>query len=173
MWGLVRSRASLSVLSTMIVSANLINWGLPVCAATLRPPPRQASAELPGRQESQADASGKESFEVASVKSSKGESPVPSNLDLGIGDSQGPPDGRFVADVPMRVYIEFAYKVVLTRDQFQELIAKLPKWVATDRFVIEARAEGNPTKDQMRLMMAIFIQRHYSQASLSAKCLPH
>ena len=30
---------------------------------------------------------------------------------------------------------------------------ELPKWAVTDRFDIQARAPGNPTKDQMRLMM--------------------
>jgi uncharacterized protein (TIGR03435 family) len=33
------------------------------------------------------------------------------------------------------------------------MIVHLPKWVATDRFEIQARAEGNPMKAQMRLMM--------------------
>jgi uncharacterized protein (TIGR03435 family) len=33
------------------------------------------------------------------------------------------------------------------------MLSQLPKWVSTEFFEIEARAEGNPTKDQMRLMM--------------------
>jgi len=32
-------------------------------------------------------------------------------------------------------------------------LGQTPKWVNTDRTAVEARAEGNPTKDQMRLMM--------------------
>jgi uncharacterized protein (TIGR03435 family) len=32
-------------------------------------------------------------------------------------------------------------------------IAQLPKWATRDSFEIDARAVGNPTKDQMRLMM--------------------
>jgi uncharacterized protein (TIGR03435 family) len=33
------------------------------------------------------------------------------------------------------------------------MLEHLPKWVGSDAFVIHARAAGNPTKDQMRLMM--------------------
>src|SRR5439155_25643923 len=41
----------------------------------------------------------------------------------------------------------FAYKLG------QAELPGLPAWVYADRFDIEARAEGNPTKDQMRRMM--------------------
>ena len=33
------------------------------------------------------------------------------------------------------------------------MLSQLPKWAITDRFDIQGRAQGNPTKDQMRLMM--------------------
>ena len=33
------------------------------------------------------------------------------------------------------------------------MLAHVPKWVSTDSFEIQAVAEGNPTKDQMRLMV--------------------
>ena len=33
------------------------------------------------------------------------------------------------------------------------MVARLPKWVDTDVIEIEAKAAGNPTKDQMRLIM--------------------
>ena len=48
-------------------------------------------------------------------------------------------------------YIRFAYK--LTPTQFSEIVDQLPKWALTNRYDIEARASGNPTKDQYRLMM--------------------
>ena len=45
------------------------------------------------------------------------------------------------------VYLRFAYKLG------QADLLSLPGWVYNDRFDIEARAPGIPTKDQMRLMM--------------------
>jgi uncharacterized protein (TIGR03435 family) len=48
---------------------------------------------------------------------------------------------------PLIVYLRFAYKLG------QSDLLGLPGWVYNDRFDIEARAQGNPTKDQMRLMM--------------------
>ncbi len=56
-----------------------------------------------------------------------------------------------LTDVPVSWYIGFAYK--LNGGQSLSLQPQLPKWATTDHFDIEARAEGNPTKDQMRLMM--------------------
>lgn len=35
----------------------------------------------------------------------------------------------------------------------KEMTAQLPKWVRDGDYVIDAKAEGNPTKDQMRVMM--------------------
>jgi len=42
----------------------------------------------------------------------------------------------------------------------------LPKWLATERFAIEARVdgEGNPTKDQMRLMMQSLLADRFKLA---------
>ena len=48
-------------------------------------------------------------------------------------------------------YIYFAYN--LTGNQFQLLMPQLPKRVINDRFDIQARADGNPSKEQMRMMM--------------------
>jgi uncharacterized protein (TIGR03435 family) len=61
--------------------------------------------------------------------------------------------GRFIAEFPLEIYIEFAYKIMPTQEQEDAMFAHLPKWVSTDRFVIEAEASGHPTKDQIRLMM--------------------
>ena len=47
----------------------------------------------------------------------------------------------------------FAYKLRLTDEQIHSLLAPLPKWLSTDSFKIHAKAEGNPTKDQMRLIV--------------------
>jgi bla regulator protein BlaR1 len=59
-------------------------------------------------------------------------------------------------------YIDFAYN--LTGNQFQLLMPQLPKWVINDRFDIQARADGNPGKDQMRLMMQSLLADRFKLA---------
>jgi bla regulator protein blaR1 len=44
------------------------------------------------------------------------------------------------------------------------MLAGLPKWVSTDRFEIQARAAGTPTKDQMRLMMQSLLADRFKLA---------
>jgi uncharacterized protein (TIGR03435 family) len=93
------------------------------------------------------------SFEVASIRPGDPSKFTPPTIGMNIDDTLIPPGGYFNADFPLPVYIEFAYKFMFTSEQRQAMLAGLPKWVDTQPFVIEARAEGNPTKDQMRLMM--------------------
>ncbi|HTW66776.1 MAG TPA: TIGR03435 family protein [Bryobacteraceae bacterium] len=59
--------------------------------------------------------------------------------------------GRFSNSAPLWAYIGFAYKIDGLPSE-ERLPAQLPKW-ANENYVIEAIAEGNPAKDQMRLMM--------------------
>jgi len=79
-------------------------------------------------------------------------------------DTPIPPGGHFVADFPLEIYIEFAYKIMPTREQEDAMFAHLPKWVSTDRFVIEAEASGHPTKDQIRLMMQSLLADRFKLA---------
>jgi uncharacterized protein (TIGR03435 family) len=114
------------------------------------------------------DTSGKMSFDVASIRQSKPGifAPMP-NFALDNGDSYTPfadPGGRFTADFPLPVYIQFAYKLSLTPEQTDSMLAHLPKWVATDYFEIHAKVEGNPTKDQMRLMMQSLLADRFKLA---------
>jgi bla regulator protein blaR1 len=92
-------------------------------------------------------AGGKMAFEVASVKPAK--LPRLPNLPLDLGDAK-PAGGRFAASFSLSTYIGFAYKLDVF--QLKEMNAQLPKW-ASDDYAIDAEAAGNPTKDQMRLMM--------------------
>ena len=73
------------------------------------------------------------------------------------------------ADFPLQVHIEFAYKMMPSREQTETMLAHLPKWVTTDRFIIQAKAEGNPTKDQMRLMMQSLLADRFKLAVHSSK----
>ena len=86
------------------------------------------------------------------------------NFPLDAGDSFRPVGGRFSADFPLLNYITFAYKLSLSPDQRQTLLAHLPAWVATDRYDIQAKAEGTPAKDQMRLMMQSLLADRFKLA---------
>ena len=102
----------------------------------------------------QIDAGGKMAFDVASVKPNKSGGRAYSNVLLipGTGAVYSPTGGLFsAANYPLITYMAFAYD--MTGDQALQLGAQLPSWVTMENFDIEARAEGNPTKDQMRLMM--------------------
>jgi uncharacterized protein (TIGR03435 family) len=99
-------------------------------------------------------AGGRQSFEVASVKDAGADTTMrAANFPLTADDSYARNGGHFSARLQLAVYIQFAYKLWLTRDQVESMLSRLPRWVADDYFDIQAQAEGNPTKDQMRLMM--------------------
>ena len=112
----------------------------------------------------QAAAGGKMTFDVASVKLSKGEF-VPPNIPLNFGEAYRATGGYFKADFPLSVYIEFAYKIWPSEDQERDMFAHLPAWVTTDRYSIEARVAGNPTKDQMRLMVQSLLADRFQLAA--------
>jgi uncharacterized protein (TIGR03435 family) len=118
----------------------------------------------------QIKAGGKLAFDVASIRQGDPGAFTPPNFPLDAGDAftrmrtNDPPRGRFVADFPLSIYITFAYKLSLTQEQMRAMLANLPKWVATDRLYIQARAEGNPTKDQMRLMMQSLLAERFKLA---------
>jgi uncharacterized protein (TIGR03435 family) len=106
------------------------------------------TAQSPGVPDWQTAAGGKMAFEVASVKPTKRPRFPPTIFPLDTGDAKTA-GGRFSAAFPLVGYVAFAYKLLPA-----EISAKLPKsFSQDDLFEIEARAPGNPTKDQMRLMM--------------------
>ncbi len=85
-------------------------------------------------------------FEVASIKPTTAFKPP--NFPLNPGDGK-PPGGRMSAIFPLIAYITFAYKL-----NPGDVATPLPNSVPADQsYDIEAKAPGNPTKDQMRLMM--------------------
>lgn len=102
-------------------------------------------------------------FEVASVRENKSGEPAYSNFPLGPGPQFDAKGGLLMAkDMPVLQFIVFAYKP----DMFQisEFRAKLPEWARTSRFDIEARAEGSPTKNDMRLMMQSLLAERFHLA---------
>ena len=111
-------------------------------------------------------AGGKMAFDTATVRQN---TTAPSNarsstFPLGPGDVYLSRGGFFGArNFALYLYIFFAYKVTDNQEQF--LDEQLPKWAFTDRFDIEARKEGNPTKDQMRLMMRSLLADRFRLAA--------
>ncbi len=83
------------------------------------------------------------SFEAASVRRSKPGTPPGAKLE----------NNRFTANLTLFGYIETAWNLMPSRKPTESMLARAPKWVSTDNFEIDAVAEGNPTQDQMRLMI--------------------
>ncbi len=109
-------------------------------------------------------------FEVASVKPAEPGATFSPNFPLDSGDSfvnlrtKESPNGRFWAVSQLHTYISFAWKLRLAPGQTETMLAHLPGWVSTDAFEIRARASGNPTKDQMRLMMQSLLAERFRLA---------
>jgi uncharacterized protein (TIGR03435 family) len=98
-------------------------------------------------------------FEVASVRPNKSSDPASSRFPLGPGDAYAPGSLFSATNQPLIVYLRFAYKLG------QSDLLGLPAWVYTDRFDIEARAPGDPTKDQMRLMIRSLLAARFKVSS--------
>jgi len=118
-------------------------------------------AQIAGRQASTANpqpvpewqtaAGGKMEFEVASVRASSRF--VKMNFDWEDGSPYPPNGGYFSANATLLNYIGFAYKLNQTPEQDRMTLQRQPKWLDSQYFAVQARAAGNPTRDQMRLMM--------------------
>jgi uncharacterized protein (TIGR03435 family) len=111
-------------------------------------------------------AGGKMEFDIASVKRNTvdpGVQPANSNILLGPNDLFTPTGGFFSAtNYPLIAYVVFAYK--LTLDQVQVVRSQMPRWMDDYRYDIQARASGNPTKDQFRLMMQTLLGERFKLA---------
>jgi bla regulator protein BlaR1 len=117
------------------------------------PTSQPAATQTPKVPDWQIAAGTKREFDVVSIrKDISGNFKTPS-FALDPGDGWQPQDGLFHSDFPLVVDIEFAYKLSEAPYEDEYLLANQPKWVSSDIYEIKARAEGKPTKDQMRLMM--------------------
>jgi uncharacterized protein (TIGR03435 family) len=164
--------------SLFLATAAIVALAAPVFLGFTTVPRLQArapSAQSPAAPQWQIDAGGKMSFDVASVKRNKsGPQPSPifrsasgdfphSNVFLGPGEAYVPTGGLFAGtNLSLGDYMSFAFKI--TGNQGVLLRPQLPKWAITDLFDIQARVEGNPTKDQMRLMMQSLLADRFKLA---------
>jgi uncharacterized protein (TIGR03435 family) len=147
----------LNVISVAIVC------GLLLCGLMGAPPVNAQSQQADWEKA----AGGKMSFEVASVKPNKAgafpSGPRPySNIPPGPGDDQ-PTGNLFSAtNTSLWTLISFAYKFTL--NESIALDPQLPKWAKDERFDIQARATGSPTKDQFRLMVQSLLADRFKVA---------
>jgi uncharacterized protein (TIGR03435 family) len=117
-------------------------------------------------------AGNKQTFDVASVRLSPSGSRVRGPIQNPFDDIP-PKAGIFSANGPLIAYIAFAYKL---RDlsQMMTLNEKMPAWAQGNNFFdIQARADGAPTQDQIRLMMQSLLAERFKLAvHYEAKTLP-
>jgi len=86
------------------------------------------------------------------------------NFPLGPGDVYMPNVRSLKArNLPLADYILFAYKITPNQENF--LLSQLPAWAMEDRFDIDAKAAGEPTKDQMRLMVQTLLADRFKLAA--------
>jgi len=103
-------------------------------------------------------------FDVASVKLVDSPGRPTTNVPF-LGDAYAPTGGLFSArNTPLSVYMRFAFKDVKLAYQKGPDLAGAPDWVRTQPYDIEARAQGNPTKDQMRLMVLSLLADRFKLA---------
>lgn len=136
-------------------------------------PPAFASAQSSHTANNRENPSGdKMAFDATSVKQDKtglgpGGTRPGSNVPFA-GNAFKPTGGLFrVTNLPLTTFIAFAYKLDLNQTLVlatQVSRSKDMKWVLGDRWDIEARAEGNPTKDQYRLMMQSLLADRFELA---------
>jgi uncharacterized protein (TIGR03435 family) len=103
-----------------------------------------------------APAEARPAFDVASVKPNNTDGPRDSNFPLGPGNVYVPNGGFFSAtNQPLYTYVGFAFKLAASQ------MPDLPDWTRVERFDIQARAGGDPTKDRMRLMMQSLLAERF------------
>jgi uncharacterized protein (TIGR03435 family) len=159
--------ASFMAFAVMLL-ISLMAVSLKAQSAPAQSVPAQEQPPRPPTPQWQIDAGGKMEFDVVSVKPNNAglppSGPMPySNIPLGPQDMYSPTGGLLSAtNVPLFQYMIFAYK--LTPDQTNSVRSHLPKWTTTENFDVQARASGNPTKDQFRLMMQALLADRFKLA---------
>jgi bla regulator protein blaR1 len=111
----------------------------------------------------QTAAGSKMEFEVASVRPSAPGTPYGTSVSLDGLD--GPVSGSlFSANASLHSYLLFAYKIS-DSNQARGIFFKLPAWAKPPQFFdVEARADGVPTRDQLRLMMQALLADRFKLA---------
>jgi uncharacterized protein (TIGR03435 family) len=155
------TRNLLALASALVLAATLI-----ASALLAQSPKGQAPPVQPPTPQWQIDAGGKMEFDVASVKrDTRPETPATrtANMPLGPQDAFAPTGGLFsVNERTLEAWVIFAYK--LGAEQDLAFVKQEPKWALENRYDIQARGAGNPTKDQYRLMMQALLADRFKLA---------
>ena len=85
-------------------------------------------------------------FDVASIKPSQ---------ERGMMYVRVLPGGRLVVNAPARLMLMNAYGL-----QFSQL-ASAPDWLSSETWSVDARAEGNPTRDELMLMLQSLLEERF------------
>jgi uncharacterized protein (TIGR03435 family) len=83
---------------------------------------------------------------VASIKPSE---------DRGMMYVRALPGGRLLVNAPVRLMVMNAYGI-----QFSQLIGA-PDWLSSEIWTIDARAEGNPSRDELMLMLQSLLEERF------------
>ena len=97
-------------------------------------------------------------FEVASVRRNTSDAPPSSQFPLGPGDAYVAGSLFAATNQPLISYIRFAF------GRSQGELLRLPSWVYEQRFDVQGRAAGEPTKDDMRLMVRALLAERFKLA---------
>jgi uncharacterized protein (TIGR03435 family) len=104
-------------------------------------------------------------FEVASIKLNKsGDVRTQSNIPFYSVDPRDTPTTGFLSATgePFLGIIGFAYK--LTAGQQRRFVLRLPNQISSERFDIQAKADGSPGRDQIRLMVQSLLADRFKLA---------
>ena len=148
-----------------LATAGVAALAVPISVGVLTAP-RLFGAQSPTVSQWQIDAGGTAKFEVASVKpdtATPSAQTVSSNVFLGPQDDYSPSGGLLSeTNFPLSSYVAFAYK--LNEAEMHAVQSQLPKWANNNRYDIQAKASGNPNKDQFRLMMQALLADRFKLA---------
>ena len=121
----------------------------------------------------QIDAGGSAQFDVASVKqvAPGARADGCNNVDTSGGDNFAPTGGLYCVQTDVHMLVVFAYKQ--KSYGYYSVMSQIPKWGNETFYHVEARAAGNPTKDQYRLMVqALLADRFKLKVHWELKQIP-
>jgi uncharacterized protein (TIGR03435 family) len=139
--------------------AGLVGIAVPLGVGQVHAPPGAPSPTVAQPPAAKAE---RLEFEVASVRKNKSDDEASMNISPVLGNGPVPPGNLYLAkNIKLIQFIAFAYS--LTQIQLRSLELHVP-WTTEDRFDIEARAPGNPTKADYRLMMQSLLADRFKLA---------